>query len=125
MEKSDDVIYGWTLSTRALLPKDSFARAIKHQFIELLQLLDLDKQTFRKYHGPELLIVLIDDNRINHVQCGLSMIKKSNVKSTMYNLHNSSSQSYTTKKTSTALHRGVFCQFPFRRIYYCGSNKST
>ena len=46
------------VSTLALLPRDSFARAIRHQFIELLYLLDLAKQTFRKYHGQELLIVL-------------------------------------------------------------------
>mgnify|MGYP006975812074 CR=1 FL=1 len=24
-----------------------------------------------------------------------------------------------------AVHRGVFCQFPFQRIYYYGSNNST
>ena len=27
--------------------------------------------------------------------------------------------------TFQRLHRGVFCQFPFRRIYYYGSNNST
>ena len=27
--------------------------------------------------------------------------------------------------TNTPLHRGAFCQFPFRWIYYYGSNKST
>ena len=29
------------------------------------------------------------------------------------------------KSLKTALHRGAFCQFPFRWIYYYGSNKST
>ena len=32
---------------------------------------------------------------------------------------------FTFVKKNKTLHRGAFCQFPFRRIYYYGSNKAT
>ena len=43
-------------------------------------------------------------------------------------MHNKSQLTSDSKKKLTLnvlVHRGVFCQFPFRWIYYNGSNKST
>ena len=43
----------------------------------------------------------------------------------MLGLEPGSWKSEPNTQTWPVLHRGVFCQFPFRWIYYYGSNKST
>ena len=51
----------------------------------------------------------------------MTTLKKLNIKTNKV----TKNQSGTNKNNNKPMHRGAFCQFPFRWIYYYGSNKST